>query len=359
MKWWDIALQALRDGGPGTCQFTLTNACNACCSFCNFAYDKLPPERRRWVTLEEAREAMDILSRHGVRFMVFTGGEPMMHRDLFSILDYARDRGMVSLLVTNGSALVPRQVDRLAEAGLRIAIISIDAARAEVHEQNRGLKGVCGRIREANRRFRSMGVGTTASVTVSRLLGDLEELPPFLESLGFQSVTFSYPLTSLNSSYLGFGSSDLVAYSREEMHRILDAVKALKRRFQVLNPSASIDDMHRYLEGAPQRFECLGGWKQFYLDWNLMLWRCNNWREPLCHIRDFDGSQRVRDGCTACMVDCFRDASVLQYPAVSLSDGLQALRRGDLATAVRRLFNRNNLIAAGAVLECRHWRRHL
>lgn len=359
MNWLEVAIQSLRDGGPSTCQFTITNVCNARCGFCNFAYDKLPREDRRTVSLEDACQAMDILHRNGIRFMVFTGGEPMVHRDHLEILRHARDKGMVAMIVTNGSGLLPERVDRLAEAGLRVAIISIDAAQAEAHEENRGLRGVCDRIREANARFRRLGVGTTASVTVSRLLDDLEALPPFLRSLGFESVTFSYPLTQLSSSYLGFGQSDLVSFSAEEMHRILDGVKALKRRIHVVNPSASIDDMHRHLDGRPERFECLGGWKQFYLDWNLMLWRCNNWSRPMCHVTEFDGSQRVRDGCTKCMVDCYRDASVLQHVAVSLSDGLRSAARGNLARAARQIFNRDNLVSLGAVLEDEHWRRHL
>jgi hypothetical protein len=79
----------------------------------------------------------------------------------------------------------------------------------------------------------------------------------------------------------------------------------------VLNPVASIDDMQRHLCGEPKMFGCLAGWKSFYLDWHLALWRCHNWDRQLCDIRDSDGTQRLRDGVTACMIDCWRDASVM------------------------------------------------
>lgn len=359
MKWAEIITQALLDGGPATCQFAVTNVCNARCDFCSFAADKLPSDKRRSAPLEGSLEALEILYRQGIRFLVFTGGEPMVHRHLPEMMARARDLGMSTMMVTNGSVLLPRRIDELKSCGLKSVIISIDAAEADVHEANRGLSGVCQKVREANARFKEIGIGTTASVTLSRLLKDLGDLPGFLKDLGFESVTFSFPLTGLESSYLGYASSDLVNFSNDEMHRMIDGVKELKRSFRVLNPSASLDDMHRHLDGVPERFGCLGGYKQFYLDWNLMLWRCNNWKSPMCHVSEFDGSQVVRDGCTACMVDCYRDASVLQHVAVALSDGLRAALRGNLAAAARHVLNRDNLISAQAVLENSFWVQRL
>jgi MoaA/NifB/PqqE/SkfB family radical SAM enzyme len=355
MQWLQIVAQTLKDGGPGTCQFAITNVCNARCGFCSFAYDKMPAEQRHSVTLDEAKLATDVLCRNGVRFLIYVGGEPMMHDDLPAMVRYARDAGMAPMLVTNGSILLPERIDELTECGLKNAIISIDAAEAELHEENRGLKGVCERIRAANAHFRRRGIGTTASVTMSRLVDDYRALPPFLRELGFDSVTFSYPLTTLASSYLGFADSSLVDFRPDELHERFEAVKALRREFRVVNPEASLLDMQAHLQGKQERFECLGGWKQFYLDWNLMLWRCHNWHEPLCHVSEFDGSQRIRDGCQACMMDCYRDSSVLQHVGVSISDGLQSLRKGHLGDAARALFNRSNLISLQSIAAEARW----
>lgn len=359
MRWFEVIRQALWDGGPSTCQFAVTNVCNAKCGFCSFAWDKLPSGNRRTTPTEGALEALDILHRNGIRFLVFTGGEPMTHRDLPRLVARARELDMSTLMVTNGSVLRPERIEELAAAGLKSVILSIDAPDEEIHEANRGLQGVCARIREANGLFRRHRVGTTASVTLSRLLGDVEALPAFLRGLGFESVTFSFPLTGLDSSYLGYASSDLVDFTPQEMHGLIDSVQSLKKRFPVLNPSASLEDMHRHLDGEPERFACLGGYKQFYLDWNLMLWRCNNWKTPMCHVRDFDGSQVVRDGCTACMVDCYRDASVQQHVAVSVSDGVRSLARGQVGRAVRQVFNRDNVVSVQSVLESSFWIRRL
>ena len=85
--------------------------------------------------------------------------------------------------------------------------MSIDAHDVAKHEKNRGLPDVCRKIKRANEVFRELGVQTTASVTASKLIDDYDKLPAFLTELGFRSCTFSYPLSSLASSYLSFSDS--------------------------------------------------------------------------------------------------------------------------------------------------------
>ena len=344
----------IEEGAPGFCQFALNNACNARCGFCGFALDKLPRKDWHYVEREGALEAIDILYRQSVRYLVLTGGEPMLHPDLLEIVQRAGRLGMTVLLVTNAGLLKPHRVRELTSAGLSGVVISIDAANAEAHEKNRGLPGVCERIREANAVIDELGLHSTASVTMSRLV-DYDALPDFLTSLGFRAVTFSYPLTKLDSNFLSYSDSDLVNYSEVELLEAFERVKALKKRFRVVNPTSSLEEMQRFVRGQEQRFPCLGGFQYFYLDWRLDLWRCHNWDRPMCNIKDFDGSQRVRDGCTKCMIDCYRDSSVMQHAAVSLHDAFQSFKRGDVRGGAAALARKGNLGSMHAVLEQLPW----
>jgi MoaA/NifB/PqqE/SkfB family radical SAM enzyme len=239
-----MALQAVWDGGPGLCHFAITSACNARCDFCSFARDRLPATSRHSVTLDEAKLGADILNRNGVRFLHFTGGEPLVHRDFTSIVAHAAQIGMVPTLVTNGALLTQQRVDLLADAGLATVYISIDAASRTVHDVNRGLPGLSARIRRANTALERRRIPSCASVTMSRLV-DYPALPEFLQDLGFGAVTFSYPLRTLPSSYLACAESPLVDFTPEELHTAFEAVKALGAEFPVLNPVASIEDMQR------------------------------------------------------------------------------------------------------------------
>lgn len=356
---WQLFREVLDHAGPGYLQFAITNICNADCDFCGFARSKFNPRARASVTLAEARDVIDICVRNHIGYLLFVGGEPMVHRDLTAMVRYAAERGLRPMICTNGALWTEENLRALADAGLASVIMSIDAADAARHEANRGLPGVCQKIKRANEFFAGAGIQTTASITASRLIEDYHQLPPFLASLGFSTCTFSYPLTTLGSSYLSFSDSGLVSYTRDELVEVFERIKALKRRsrFPVVNPRESLTEMQRHLRGEPERFGCLGGFKYFYLDWKLQLYRCHFWETPMCNIYDFDASKLIRDGCTRCMIDCYRDPSVLQFAAVSLHDAWQQLKRGRLAAAAKHLLDRRNLASLRAVWEDRRYIR--
>lgn len=349
--------EVLDHAGPGYLQFAITNICNADCDFCGFARSKFDPKARRSVTLQEARDVVDICAANHIGYLLFVGGEPMVHRDLPAMVRYAAERGLRPMICTNGALWTEENLRALTDAGLASVIMSIDAPDAAKHEANRGLPDACRKIKRANEFFAAAGIQTTASITASRLIEDYDQLPAFLESLGFRTCTFSYPLTNLGSSYLSFSASGLVNYTREELIEVFEKIKAMKRRsgFPVVNPRESLTEMQRHLRGEPERFGCLGGFKYFYLDWKLQLYRCHYWETPMCNIYDFDASKLIRDGCTRCMIDCYRDPSVLQFAAVSLHDAWQSLKQRRLADAAQHLFDRRNLTSLRAVWEDRKY----
>ncbi|MEW5744975.1 MAG: radical SAM protein [Nitrospirota bacterium] len=348
----------LEEGGPGFCQFAITDACNARCAFCSFARDALSVGERSYAAPEAAAAAIDILSRRGIRYLVITGGEPLLHPHLEGIVGHAAVRGMRVLLVTNGALLTEQRIQALAGAGLSGFIISIDAMDEEAHETNRGLPGVCRKIGEANGLIKRWRMSSTASVTMSRLV-DYDAVPAFLRSLGFSSVTFSYPLEHLASSFRGYAPSELVSYRDDELIEAFEAVKRLKKRFAVVNPTPSLEEMQRFVRKEPQRYPCLAGYKYFYLDWNLDLWRCHNGGNPLCSVFDFDGSQCVRDGCTRCMIDCYRDSSVMHQVGIALHDAYLSLRAFRPGAAAQALLNRSTFGSLRAVIEEFTWIRRL
>jgi MoaA/NifB/PqqE/SkfB family radical SAM enzyme len=349
--------EVLRHGGPGYLQFAITNICNAKCDFCGFAVDRFDPKQRRSVTLQEARDVIDICVRNHIGYLLFVGGEPLVHKDLRAMTRYAAERGIHPMICTNGSLWTDQNMRQLAADGLSSVIMSIDSHDVARHEKNRGLPDVCRKIQHANQVFMELGVQTTASVTASKLIDDYDKLPAFLTELGFKSCTFSYPLTSLASSYLSFSDSSLVSYKTDELIQVFEKIKQMKKRsgFPVVNPTESLSEMQRHLKKEPERFGCLGGHKYFYLDWKLDLYRCHFWEKPMCNIYEFDESKLIRDGCTRCMIDCYRDPSVLQFVAINASDAWKSLRRGNLVQAARHVFDRRNLTSLRAVWEDRKW----
>jgi MoaA/NifB/PqqE/SkfB family radical SAM enzyme len=164
--------EILSHGGPGYLQFAITNVCNARCDFCGFAVDRFDPRQRHSVSLEEARDVIDICVKNHIGYLLFVGGEPLVHRHLREMVRYAAERGIHPMICTNGSLWTEHNMRALAADGLASVIMSIDAHEVARHEQNRGLPDVCRKIKRANEVFAELGVQTTASVTASRLIDD-------------------------------------------------------------------------------------------------------------------------------------------------------------------------------------------
>ncbi len=341
-------------GGPGFCQFAINNACNANCGFCNFARDTFPKEQSKFVDLNEGLDAINILFREGIRYLVFTGGEPTLNPNLITFVAHAAELGIKCMVVTNGGLLTASKVYELADAGLSSLIISVDAATPEIHEHNRGLPGVCNKIKEANQVLKNIGMYSTASVTMSHLV-DYDALPDFLTSLGFESVVFSYPLTNLDSNFMGYSDAGLVTHTDESLWQAYEKVKQLKKRFRVVNPTLSLEEMQRFVKNEEQRYPCLAGYRFFFLDWDLNLWRCHFWYEPMCSIYEFDSSKLVRDGCTKCMINCYRDSSLMQQIAVSMQDAYQSMRKGKFFDTTKALTRKGNIDSLRAVMEELPW----
>jgi MoaA/NifB/PqqE/SkfB family radical SAM enzyme len=349
----------LRDGGPGFCQFAVTDACNASCAFCNFRKEYDTGKQRSFVDLHESCAAIDIMAANGIEYISFIGGEPTLHPGLPDIISHAKLHKMHTMICTNGWLLTPERIGEYADAGLDSCIISIDAPTIESHEANRGLNGLCARIADANASLKKERIPTTASITMSKLLGNIAELPVFLTSLGFSRATFSYPLQTLDSSFRGCAESELVQYTPNELLSAFQDIIRLKKSFSLVNPKASLQEMQRFVRGEKQIFPCLAGYKYFYLDWNFDMYRCHAWQEPMCSIWDFDQSKTVRDGCTKCMIDCYRDASVLQHIAIALHDAGKDMQNLHVGKALKKLLNRGVYESAKSVLEERVWIRGL
>lgn len=347
----------MASGGPGLCQIALTNACNARCRFCRFP--SVPAEDRGFADPARLVPGLARLQAGGIRYLIFTGGEPLLYPALLEVLGEARRLGFSTLLVTNGTLLNPALLHRLKEAGLGRLLISFDAAEPEVHDRHRGVPGLSRHIRELIPLAAREGLRPTASVTLSRLTGNLERLMSCLCHLGFVAVTFSYPLTRLESSYLGYAPDPLVQFSPAELRSLFRALLALKAisPLPTLNTRWVLEELCRRQEGNPPRLPCLAGDKYFYLDWDLTLFPCHLLGERLGVLEDFPVTSPRRQACPGCVSECYLDASACQFAAVSLAAGWAAFRQGRLREGLGQLFSRATFRSLATLWQSRSWLR--
>jgi MoaA/NifB/PqqE/SkfB family radical SAM enzyme len=117
---------------PVLCNYYLTYRCNAKCGFCDI-WERPSP----YVTLEAAAQNLADLRRLGVRIIDFTGGEPLLHREVGGLLQMAKDLGFITTLTTNG-LLYPKRAEAL-RGLVDMLHFSLDAADAHTHDTMRGV----------------------------------------------------------------------------------------------------------------------------------------------------------------------------------------------------------------------------
>jgi MoaA/NifB/PqqE/SkfB family radical SAM enzyme len=336
---------------PAVCDFSITNICNAACDFCGFARDKTLIGPARYVDAVAYSRALPILHRRGIRYLTLQGGEPLVHPEVIRLVSQTAATGISCAIITNGWFL-SRYIKSLAAAGLCQLIVSLDSGDLTEHERNRGLEGLVGRLAEGIAQAREYRLPVQASVTVNRLVR-YDALPDTLRRLGFDDVAFSYPRAEpFGSTSLVYSEhSPLVDLDRNELLAALDAIDGLRKQFPVLNPRASLAEVARYVRGVPQEVPCIGGYKYFYLDWNLDIWRCEAWHEPLGSVFDLDRIPDQREPCNACMMGCYHNASMLMHATVAATDAARALAAGQIRSAVSTLFRRSVAQSVWALVE--------
>src|SRR5262245_3447209 len=95
--------------------------CNLACTYCNEYDDFSKP-----VPTAEMLKRIDLLAALGATAVHLSGGEPMLHPELDTIITRIRLHGMLAGLLTNGYLLNIERIRRLNQAGLDYMQISVD-----------------------------------------------------------------------------------------------------------------------------------------------------------------------------------------------------------------------------------------
>jgi len=117
----------------------LTNACNERCFHCGSNCsvprpEELSTEEFKGI-LDQIKEDFDIRSI----FLDITGGEPLLRKDFFEIMNYAKKLGFNWGMTSNATLITKEVAHKLAEAGMRTISVSIDGL-PETHDRLRGFK---------------------------------------------------------------------------------------------------------------------------------------------------------------------------------------------------------------------------
>lgn len=169
------------DRAPFTIAWEITRSCAYACAHCRA--EAQPGRHPNELDTAEGLRLIDSLAGFGRPILVFTGGDPLMRRDIFELARHADERGLRVSLTPTATALPTRRRMRAALAsGVRRVAFSLDGARPATHDSFRGFAGSFERTMTAMANARAEGMPVQLNTTVCAAnVDELESLAGQLE----------------------------------------------------------------------------------------------------------------------------------------------------------------------------------
>ncbi len=173
------------DQAPFTIAWEVTRACAYACVHCRA--DAQHQRDPRELSTDEAKALIERLAAFGNHpILIFTGGDPMLRPDLIELIAYATQRGLRCSLTPTATALPTKErLEQAREAGILRVALSLDAPRAQIHDDFRQVKGSWQRTMDILRRAHEAGLSVQVNTTVAKHNVDiLHEMVPFIQEVG-------------------------------------------------------------------------------------------------------------------------------------------------------------------------------
>ncbi|HJX23272.1 MAG TPA: radical SAM protein [Candidatus Bathyarchaeia archaeon] len=288
----------------------VTYGCNSKCKTCT--YWQMSHRMKEDLSTREVFELLDEAYDFGMRGYYLFGGEPLVRKDIGDIVRYAKNKGFLTVMNTNGSLAGPG--NRTLWENLDFAFISLDYFNS-YHDSIRGRRGsfdevmkCIGRIREVNTTL------ITFVATISKL--NYDAIEPMAKLSRDMRVGISYNAVepTVESSFEeGWSYSPVNEYglSKEQLQSFYSALLRLKSEGYPLMETDYV--LRHYVEGEP--FICHFPKIFVYVSPDKKIYNCT-----LNHVYDlrkgsfqdyFSGPLyrehvKMAEGCNSCVRTCVR-----------------------------------------------------
>lgn len=161
----------------------VTRRCPLACAHC---YNNLPmtdaAARSSELTTAEHHRLLDELAAAGCLWLLYTGGEIFARRDFLDIYRYAKRKGFIVTLFTNGTTITPRIADALVEYRPFSVEITLYGRTRETYERLTGVPGSYDRCLNGIRLLKERGLPLSVkTVAVSLNRHELGDMKDFVE----------------------------------------------------------------------------------------------------------------------------------------------------------------------------------
>lgn len=261
---------------PNVCQFELTFRCGLHCKHCyTDCYNKSDYSKDELST-KEIKLILDKVYNAGVIWLCFTGGDPLTRKDFLDIYSYAKDKGFIITIFTNGYSMTKRVANYLKERPPFVVEITLNAVTRKTYEDIAQVKDSFEKVMDGIKMMTQRKLPLKIKTQVTK--DNLKELPKIkevVENLGldFRPSVFLHARLDKNLSpcSLRIKPEEIVELDK----RLLDTGDKLLE----CAPNA------KYQKPNTNLFSCaIGGGDGVHIDPYGNLVPCNCIREPRINL---------------------------------------------------------------------------
>jgi len=210
--------------------WNFTNRCNLSCLHC---YSKSTLDEVDTLTTEQIKKTILEMKANGVKFIIFSGGEPLTRKDLFEIAEFCKEHGIITYLSSNGLYFTKSNIQKITDTFNYVGV-SIDGDEA-THDYFRGLKGAFKETLKAVLLANETGAKVGIRFTMTKdTIGSLEYIFDLAEKHNIPKIYVSHLV------YSGRGLDNLkMDLDKEERRKAVEFI--LDKAFQYYETGRDIE----------------------------------------------------------------------------------------------------------------------
>jgi radical SAM protein with 4Fe4S-binding SPASM domain len=162
--------------------WNLTQRCNLFCAHCYMSAAPGAPAAGELDTAECRRVMAEIAQVNPSVFLILTGGEPLIRKDLYELAARGREHGFTVVVGTNGVLLRETQARLLRQHGVQGASLSLDSTDPGRHDAFRHLPGAWHGAVRATEALRAEGLDFSIHMSVTDW--NVDEIPAMIDLAG-------------------------------------------------------------------------------------------------------------------------------------------------------------------------------
>lgn len=282
---------------PLLAHLVVTRRCNLSCAYCN-EYDKVSAP----VPLDAMKKRIAALANLKTAMITCTGGEPLLHPEMETIIKEIRSHGIIATMITNGYLLTKDRIRKLNEAGLQHLQISIDNIEPDAVSYKS--------LKVLERQLQLLADHATFQVNINSVLGISDERTPDAIVVAKRAMSYGF---SHSVGVLHNGSGLLNPLSAKQ-HAVYHEIGKISKSFiHYWNYGLFQKNL---MEGKPNRWKCRAGARYLYICEDGLVHWCSQQRGypgiPLEEytIEDIKREFNTRKDCSPlCTVNCVHQAS--------------------------------------------------